>query len=628
MPNRRLNCLPYPNRVSFTQTPHILLPATVEWGSCPPHPFIESLLLQIHEVPGGRIWLHLDPLDVQSSQLDEGYELHINSTGTHLCARTQQGLMYGAITLLQSHQRQDLQGLEAIHDNPRFGWRGLLIDPARHFLSIELLERIIDGMALMKLNVLHLHLTDDQAFRFESRVFPKLQAKQHYTQQALKSLVDYADQRGVRIVPEIDIPGHVNAWLAAYPEWGVKPVTQTHRFGGHRACLDPTDDAVYEALEQIFTEVTKVFSDPYVHIGGDEVNPSWWSEDPKIQTYMQTQGLHDVRSLQNHFTIRIVEMLSRMGKTAIGWDEVLHSDMPEMVVQNWRGMTTRDRIGAQGLPCIVSAPFYLDLNYPADLHYAFDLEMPQNEAIALEDRLRKDPRLAHVAQGIEWTLHWRDQANSDNPSTKVLGGEACLWSEIVDEQTLETRLWSRLPAIAERLWTVEADPDFERRLDQLLQSPPFALALRQASALRGIGLTAEQIDIALLLEPVKWYGRLLGTEAIRARIAGNEMPKSRPYQVDTPLNRVIDFIAPESRSAVQLGKDSDIAWQHLARQVLDQDLTQWPEDTQPVLEAFQTFANHILAGNREAAKALYQPFGEYLIAAIPAWLARPPKQTP
>jgi hexosaminidase len=225
-------------------------------------------------------------------------------------------------------------------------------------------------------------------------------------------------------------------------------------------------------------------------------------------------------------------------------------------------------------------------------------------------------------------LHWRDQANSDNPSTKVLGGEACLWSEIVDEQTLETRLWSRLPAIAERLWTVEADPDFERRLDQLLQSPPFALALRQASALSGIGLTAEQIDIALLLEPVKWYGRLLGTEAIRARIAGNEMPKSRPYQVDTPLNRVIDFIAPESRSAVQLGKDSDIAWQHLARQVLDQDLTQWPEDTQPVLEAFQTFANHILAGNREAAKALYQPFGEYLIAAIPAWLARPPKQTP
>lgn len=622
MQTHRTHCVPHPNQFKPVRKKLPMHPLSIHWLDCEPQAFVEALLEPVLEMPGGRLNITIKPNPDQDASNREHYAINVTPDGTHLTATTVSGVIYGASTLVQLYQNKALSNLERIEDGPRYSWRGLLIDPARHFLCVSLLERIIDGMARLKMNVLHLHLTDDQAFRIECLSYPKLQSSQHYTQTQLKHLVAYARTRAVRIIPEIDVPGHVTSWLHAYPEWGYQSVSETQRFGVHKACLNPADEQVYVALRAIFTEVTDIFSDDCVHIGGDEVHPAWWQEDPAVQALMRDAGLADLRAVQNYFTTRIVLMLKEMGKTAIGWDEVLHEDMPQMVVQNWRGMTTRDRIGGHRLPCIVSAPFYLDLGYPADMHYAYDLQAPQADAVALEDAHQKDPRLAHVKDGIAWTLQWRREAIEIEETTDVLGGEACLWSEIVDEATLETRLWSRLPAVAERLWSDQAHPDFGNRLDALLQSPPYHLEARQRTALAKLGLTAEQTTIALLLEPVKWYARLLGRDALEARISGHEMPQARPYQVHTPLNRVVDMISPESRSATALKRGADADWLLLADTLRRQDTSQWPDDTRPVIEAFKAFADQIHNGDRAAAQALYVPHGEYMIAAIHAWLNR------
>jgi len=618
MDHERANCLPHPKAVEFKATPAEVKPLLTHWSNCVPNPFIEELLSPIKQIPGGLLTIRIEPRD-ETHQTDEHYTLDATDSGLLLSAASPNGLIYGAVTLAQLHHSGDLVRFTRIADGPRFSWRGLLIDPARHFLSVALLKRIIDGMARLKMNILHLHLTDDQGFRFESFAHPKLHSPEHYTQKELSALIEYAGERGIQVIPELDVPGHVTSWLQAYPEWGPRHASPTKRFGVHQACLNPIDEQVFEALQTLFEEVASVFSSRYVHIGGDEVHPAWWTKDPAISAFMAEAGL-DLASLQNRFTTRIVSMLAKMGKTAIGWDEVLHEDMPNMIVQNWRGMTTRDRIAAQGLPCIVSAPFYLDLHYPADMHYAFDIAAEQREAIAQEDAIRQDPRLGHVKEGIEWTLQWRDRAITYDQTADVLGGEACLWSELVDEHTLETRLWSRLPAVAERLWTQEPHPDFNTRLDTLLDSPPFLLLQRQRTALHTLGLEPAQIDIALLLEPVKWYARLLGSEALSARISGREMPQARPYQTDTPLNRVVDMLSPESRSAAALRDASEATWFALANELAKQDSARWPADMKPAVEAFKQFAEVIQSGDRTSASSLYGPHGEYMIAAVPAWL--------
>ena len=566
------------------------------------------------------------PGEIPSLETDESYTLSLETGAVRIEASTEFGVLHALTTLAQLGNYLQLQIVERIEDAPRFPWRGVLIDVARHFMPLALLRNVINGMAGMKLNVLHLHLTDDQGFRFESKIFPELASEQNYSQEELRQLVIYAADRGIRLVPEFDVPGHVTSWLTAYPAWGVRQVEPTQRFGVHEACLDPTDERLYEVLERLFKEVSEVFPDEYIHIGGDEVHPVWWSEDPRVQKMQAEKGLGDLRQVQNYFTCRVVEILGKLGKSPVGWDEVLHEEMPDMVVQNWRGVTTRDRIGARGLPCLFSAPYYLDLFYPAEMHYAYDPEAPQAELMALEDLHRQDLRIAHVSDGIGWTLPWRNEAvDLKDKSTQVLGGEGCLWAELVDQHTLETRLWSRLPALAERLWSA-ADSDIDdlyARMERLLEQPPYLLVKRQITALTDIGLTIEQAELAMLLEPVKWYARLLGQQALQARISGVEMPQARGYRTDTALDRVVDFISPESLSARNMRTSDEASWRSLAEVVLAQQLITWPADMQAVMAAFQRFAQAILS-NDEAMDiaALYVPQGEYMLAVIPAWLGR------
>ena len=489
---------------------------------------------------------------------DECYWLVADDAGVFIDAESEWGVLRALATILQLITEQGLLPHIAITDRPRFCWRGLLLDPARHFLSVEALQRTLDGMAQCKLNVLHLHLSDDQGFRLPVADLPELASRDAYTVAELEQLVAFASDRGIRVVPEIDMPGHVTSWLVAYPEWGARQVPATDRFGVHGACLDPSNDDVYRAIELILDALVAVFPDPCLHIGGDEVSPRWWSEDPAVQALMEKEGLEDVSAVQSYFNQRVGKLVEARGRRVLAWDEVLNDRLPpDWIVQAWRGATSRNNALIRGNPVVVSAPYYLDLHFPVDVHYRFDPAAPQETLVKLEDDLLEDPRFEHVAEGMAWTRQWREGALAEDVALEgVLGGEACLWGELVSEDVLDVRLWPRLPALAERFWSDGSlldSAELHERLDSFLERiHPLRgrnLARWVEERLLETGVSGEWLGLAAMLEPVKWYGRLLGAEALEARIAGREMPQSRPYGVTTPLDRLADFLPVESRAA-------------------------------------------------------------------------------
>ena len=291
------------------------------------------------QVLGGHT-LGLVEIDISANELeaspsvsmDESYCLSLAEGVIALSSNTVWGALRGLATLAQLARHGQLFAGLSIDDNPRFPWRGLLLDVARHFFPVQSLMSVIDGLAALKMNVLHLHLSDDQAFRFPSAAFPKLASDEHYSIDELHGLVRYAADRGVRVIPELDMPGHVTSWLTAYPEWGSEPTTPSLRFGVHQACLNPLNESVYDAIAILLSELAEVFPDDYVHVGGDEVSPAWWLRDPTIATYLEDHGMttHD---LQNAFLVRVCAMVRKLGKQPIGWDEILHPDMPDCVAQ-------------------------------------------------------------------------------------------------------------------------------------------------------------------------------------------------------------------------------------------------------------------------------------------------------
>ena len=186
--------------------------------------------------------------------------------------------MRAIATLYQLTSSGELSRQLEIIDRPRFEWRGLLIDVARSFININALRRVLDGMAFLKLNVLHLHLSDDQGFRFRSEAFPELASMECYSKIELERLVTYAGDLGIRIIPELDVPGHVTSWLVNYPKWGFSELSEpSGKFGAHKACLDPSNEQLYEDLEILLSELGAVFPDECLHVGGDEVHPEYWS---------------------------------------------------------------------------------------------------------------------------------------------------------------------------------------------------------------------------------------------------------------------------------------------------------------------------------------------------------------
>ncbi len=580
----------------------------------------------------------------------EDYQLQIVDTGVKLSATSEWGLLHGMETVSQLLGED--AGLPAceIADEPRFTWRGLLLDVARHYLKLETLKRTLDCMAAVKLNVLHLHLTDDQGFRFRSEAYPDLASEQAYSPGQLKELVSYAADRGIRVVPELDIPGHVSSWLLRYPQWGTETAEPSARFGVHQAALNPADEAVYRALDRLFGELAQVFPDRYLHIGGDEVNPQWWQRSAQVQAYMAVHNLADIADLQAHFNHRVRELLLGHERLMVVWDEALHPMLthlePAVVVQNWRGVTTRDRALAAGHPCLVSSGYYLDLHFPADWHYLFDPEAEQQALLAHEDALLQRPEFASVAEGMRWTHQWREDALPKAPATgaPVLGGEACLWGELVDDETLDLRLWTRLPAIAERFWSAMTEQDCHglyRRLAQLLEN--WRLSDRndvfgqQARGLQSAGVDAGWQPLLAWFEPVKWYGRLLGAQALQARLSGTEMPKARPYQADTPLNQAIDHLPVESLASRALAHAAGRG----ERPAIQQALAAWrsvlerndcPESLHRQRQALSALAELVhkrlngavlMEEDAQVLQQLQQPMDDMLLApafALAPWL--------
>jgi hexosaminidase len=452
---------------------------------------------------------------------DESYELEITEKKVNLTAFTTIGSMRGLETLLQLLEG-DKDGFYfpavSIQDKPRFPWRGLLIDSARHFQPMEVLRRNLDAMAAVKMNVLHWHLTEDQGFRVETKKFPELHLQgsdgDFYTQEQIREIIKYAADRGIRVMPEFDMPGHATAWVVSHPEIASAPGPYKieRQPGVFDPTLDPTNEKTYKLLEPFFAEMSALFPDAYMHIGGDENEGKQWAANPNIQAFMKKNGFKNQDDLQQYFNRRILKFLEKNGKIMMGWDEIFQPDIPKnIVIQSWRGQEALAKVARQGNTGILSNGYYIDLMQPASDHYAVD-PLPANTTLTAEEQKR------------------------------VLGGEATMWSEWVSPETIDSRIWTRTAAIAERLWSpreVNDVDDMYRRLDVIsIQLEELGLTHRknQAMLLRRL---ANSQDISLLqtlvglVEPVKIYQRF----------------QQRPQSMLSPLTGLVDAAQADAPNA-------------------------------------------------------------------------------
>jgi len=317
---------------------------------------------------------------------DESYELSVTADGVKLTANTRFGAMRGMETLLQLIQNGPQNTsipFVAIKDVPRFPWRGVLLDSARHFVPVEDILRQLDGMSSAKFNVFHWHLTDDQGWRFASTKYPKLQQLasdgQFYTQAQMKEVVRYATKLGIRVVPEMDLPGHASAIAVAYPELmsAPGPYQMERHWGVLKPLLNPTNEAAYKFVDTLIGELTAIFPDAYLHIGGDEVDDSHWKASASIQSFMKQHNIADTHALQTYFNQRLEKILEKHHRQMMGWDEIYHPDLPKSIlIQSWQGQDALGAVAAKGYKGILSTGFYLDQPQSTAYHYRNEI-LPQ-----------------------------------------------------------------------------------------------------------------------------------------------------------------------------------------------------------------------------------------------------------
>ncbi|MEN5018206.1 family 20 glycosylhydrolase [Erwinia sp. Eh17-17] len=602
---------------------------------------------------------------------DESYRLVVSADGIVLEAATRFGAMRGMETLLQLVHNGSVP-LVTINDRPRFPWRGILIDSARHFLPVETLKRQIDGIAAARMNVFHWHLTDDQGWRFASTHYPQLQEKasdgQWYSQQQMRDIVSYAARRGVRVVPEIDFPGHASALAVAMPELmsAPGPYQMERGWGVFTPLLDPSNEQVYQFIDTLVGEVAAIFPDPWLHIGGDEVNPSQWNESATIRQFMQQKGLEDSHALQAYFNQRVEKILEKHQRRMVGWDEIYHPDLPRSIlIQSWQGPDALGEVAKNNYRGILSTGFYLDQAQSAAFHYRNEV-WPQglNDADRLRDgetaqswqftlpRLKGNPlsgsftlidavggwrgfidfdgRARRMVREIRWlsptqltfrvdswmgelrpvmTLtgdrmsgYWRI-ANVRYPTVgsrlatvpagirpalpddaqlrnNLLGGEAALWSEMVDENVIDVRLWPRAFVVAERLWSASDVTDEQNMYQRLAAVDGWSAvsvglqqhtqAQVQMTRLANSSDTLALEIFAQALEPAQWYTR----QHLKYR-AGH-------YTQAEPLNRLADVLPAESNSVRELDRQVDALIANRgdtrAAQAIRRQLEQWRQN--------------------------------------------------
>jgi hexosaminidase len=593
-------------------------------------------------------------------EADESYEINIGKSGVELTANSGYGVLRGLETLKQllvAEEDDFYLPFVKIKDSPRYLWRGLMIDVCRHWIPKEVILRNLEAMASVKMNVFHWHLSEHQAFRVESKVFPKLHELgsrgNYYTQEDIKEIVAFAGNRGIRVIPEFDIPGHATSYLVGYPELAAipGPYQLQDNFGLATAVMDPSKEEVYRFLDQFIEEMATLFPDPYFHIGGDEVDFSDWDKNPSIVEFKAKNNIENNHDLQAYFNQRVEQILTKHGKKMVGWDEITNPHLSkDIVVQSWRDQKTLFHAVQSGFQGILSAGLYLDHKLPAAKHYAVNPEILPG-AVTIEpdsllwehykldiyigeNPLKSEMVLYGEGENLRGVLGLMEnftgfedvQKNADElsfnfespvgmlsvesvmegdsisgefsvmllsfpfkgvkigsdkmpgtvapkvekmePLTEaekkyILGGEAAMWSELVDLNTIDSRIWPRTGAIAEKLWSPqEATTDVKdmyRRLE-ILSGRLEQLGLRHLSYPNELihelaeGKDAEPGRILIeVLEESKYLSRL-----------------NLDRFADKALNEVADAAQAESLAALKFSWMVDQFLEENSQQLADQ----------------------------------------------------------
>ncbi|MBU2893296.1 family 20 glycosylhydrolase [Colwellia sp. D2M02] len=656
---------------------------------------------------------------------DESYQLTINSSKILLNANSEFGALQGLTTLVQLaalphgarpfitdnvHAKTDALALTQanINDKPRFKWRGFLLDSSRHFMPVATVKRQLDGMAGAKLNVFHWHLTDDQGWRIESKAYPKLHQlasdNLYYSQAEIKSVVAYASDLGIRVVPEFDIPGHASAIAVAYPALMAeqKVYEMERHWGVFEPLLDVSNENVYLFVDKMVQEITTLFPDAYLHIGGDEVNPKQWQENADIQALMVKEGLHDSEDLHRFFNGKVQKILMKHQRKMMGWDEILHKDLPkDVVVQSWRGLESINHIAGQGYQALLSAGYYIDQPQPTSYHYrndplaytnhqglnkstqinktghqtwqSFSFTMPRLKGssvrgeltlitdnnngvdksdtatnfsayLKLNDHFYKEVTLLSSLSEFKankvvfnydsWMGAMRFELDTSNSAAlqgvifvgnsyyplvakttssqkatvvnqinllpllsneqakNILGGEATLWAEMIDENNVDLRAWPRLFAIAERFWSAKSLTDSNYMYQRLHYIDDYAanvLGLQHKQQqqdgfqqLLNDNTSAEEVvnDIAVLTE----FSQVLAPAQYYTR--HHIKYQQNQYHQQAPLNLYVDYLAVESFSLLALKRQLQAYQQgnKSALGVIESSILAW-QQSEPSLAA-------------------------------------------
>jgi len=489
---------------------------------------------------------------------DESYTLAVEPAGIVLEAGTDIGVLRGFETLLQllsADEKGYYFPCVLVTDRPRFTWRGLLIDVGRHFHPVDVIKRNLDAMAAVKMNVLHFHLTEDQGFRVESKVFPGLHELgsdgMFFTQAQIRDIIEYADDRGIRVMPEFDIPGHSTSWFVAYPEFASAPGPYgiERKFGIFGPAFDPSNERIYPFFDAFFKEMAGLFPDPYLHIGGDEVEGHQWDANPAIQAFKTKHGIADNNALQAYFNGRLLKILTKHGKKMVGWDEIFQPGLPkDIVIQSWRGPQSLVDAARQGFQGILSNGYYIDLCQPAEAHY-------------LNDPVPADSPLDEGQRAL------------------ILGGEATMWSELVTPETIDSRIWPRTAAIAERFWSAASVRNVE---DMYRRLGPVSAGLEELGLLhiKNVEMILRRLAGRPGIKPLKVLA-----EAVEPLENYQRHGQAR-YTSLSPFTRFVDACPPESPAARRFGTlvDRFLAGKdRAAGQEIRAVLVRWKDNHAPVL---------------------------------------------
>jgi len=635
-------------------------------------------------------------LPVQPVRINESYSINIGGDAVELKAATSYGVLRGMETLSQLIAEDNgtfyLPEVE-LDDAPRYAWRGLMIDAGRHFIPKDVIMRNLEAMAAVKMNVLHWHLSEYQGFRVESKKYPKLHEMgsegKYYTQDDVREVVAFARERGIRVVPEFDMPGHTQSFFVGYPELASAPgpYKLATAYGVLRPVMDPTREEVYDFLDGFVGEMAQLFPDPYFHIGGDEVDFTDWQDNPSIQVFMKANEITSAHELQAYFNKRMQAILAGHGKKMAGWDEILNPQLGnDIAVQSWRSHKSLFEAVQKGNQAILSAGYYLDHKLPAGRHYGVDPEqlpgavtikpdslhwqkydlalnvsespmqvdlvlygqdedlrgvffMMEN-ASAFEHANRTDNKMSFSFQSTVGEIDVESQFNGDSltgtfslgllsfpfkgvktggsdlPGTsapvvqqmrpltgeeknRILGGEAAMWTEVVSADNIDSRVWPRTAALAEKWWSpaelTRDVSDMYRRLQNVseeLQRRGLQHVEGQKRLVTDLAQGKGTKPLSVLfdvLEEVKYYDRLtLGATTL------------------TPMNEVVDAVQPESETARRFAVMTDEFLADPGKGKFEKDLREYLKMWEDNHDSFRTVA----VGNPRLEKVL--PISEEL----------------